>query len=106
MGRTMAYTYEIKEYVPGQSLVMSTAAWVLWVLSYVATPQKPRDEGIPARRQQTQDCGRDRPIYSLPAVTLSNENGPSRPGHVHNPPAAVFGDHKPTLADRRGTASP
>jgi len=26
MGRTMAYTYEIKEYVPGQSLVMSTAA--------------------------------------------------------------------------------
>src|SRR4029453_13175228 len=26
LGRTMAYTYEIKEYVPGQSLVMSTAA--------------------------------------------------------------------------------
>jgi uncharacterized protein YndB with AHSA1/START domain len=26
MGRTMAYTYEIKEYVPGRSLVMSTAA--------------------------------------------------------------------------------
>jgi uncharacterized protein YndB with AHSA1/START domain len=26
MGRTMAYTYEIKDYVPGQSLVMSTAA--------------------------------------------------------------------------------
>jgi uncharacterized protein YndB with AHSA1/START domain len=26
MGRKMAYTYEIKEYVPGQSLVMSTAA--------------------------------------------------------------------------------
>jgi hypothetical protein len=26
MGRTIAYTYEIKEYVPGQSLVMSTAA--------------------------------------------------------------------------------
>jgi uncharacterized protein YndB with AHSA1/START domain len=26
MGRTMAYTYEIKEFVPGQSLVMSTVA--------------------------------------------------------------------------------
>jgi hypothetical protein len=26
MGRKMAYTYEIKEYVPGRSLVMSTAA--------------------------------------------------------------------------------
>jgi hypothetical protein len=25
MGRTMAYTYEIKEYLPGRSLVMSTA---------------------------------------------------------------------------------
>ena len=26
LGRTLAYTYEIKEYVPGRSLVMSTAA--------------------------------------------------------------------------------
>ena len=26
LGRTMAYTYEIKEYVPGRSLVMRTAA--------------------------------------------------------------------------------
>jgi Polyketide cyclase / dehydrase and lipid transport len=26
LGRTMAYTYEVKKYIPGQSLVMGTAA--------------------------------------------------------------------------------
>ena len=42
---------------------------------------------------------------SIWAVTLSNENGPSRSRPCPHPPPAVSGGHKPTMADRRGAAS-
>ena len=62
------------------------------------------NEGHSARRRGASGGGHGRSC-SIWAVTLSNENGPSRSRPCPHPPPAVSGGHKPTMADRRGAAS-
>src|SRR5215211_5399330 len=75
--------------------------WILWFLWRVAGVP---DDGHSARRDRVWRA-QSRSSDSLPAVTLSNENGPSRSWPCRHPYAAGFGAHKPTMANRRGAAS-
>jgi Protein of unknown function (DUF3987) len=66
-------------------------------LSFVATPQEAPDEGTSARRQEAQGRGLDRPIGSLPAVTLSNEDALSRSRAGRQSPPKADGRQWPVL---------
>ncbi len=75
---------------------------------FLVNPQ-PRAAGVPnegpsARRGGVRRGGHGRSCASW-AVTLSNENGPSRSRPCPRPPPAVSGGNTPTPADRRGAAS-
>ena len=63
------------------------------------------NEGRSARRGGVRRGGHGRSC-SIWAVTLSNENGPSRSRPCPHPPPAVSGGHKPAMADRRAAATP
>ena len=66
--------------------------WILWFLRRVAGV---RNEGRSAHRGEVRRGGHG-PSSSIWAVTLSNENGPSRSRPCPHPPPAVSDGHEPT----------
>jgi uncharacterized protein YndB with AHSA1/START domain len=67
MGRKMAYTYEIKEYVPGEWLVMSTAAGPF----PMETSYKFSDTPSGATKMQLRNTGRPSGFGSIVAPTMA-----------------------------------
>src|SRR5215217_3713831 len=76
----------------------------LWLVSFLRRTAGVPNEGPSAPRTQVRQDGHSR-SSSIWAVTLSNENGPSRSRPCPDPPPALSGRHAPTMADRRGAAS-
>ena len=70
----------------------------LWILSFLRRVAGVPNEGRSARRDRVRWGGQGRFSHSLPAVTLSNENGPSRSRPCLHPPPAASGGHEPAMA--------
>ena len=72
--------------------------WILWILWRVAGVPNERPS---ARRHRTQRGSHGPLAKDPPAVTLSNENSPSRSRACPHPPPTAFSGDKPTMARRR-----